>query len=90
MKAIGLRGDGAPHLCLHSATKEKRFGKPCTDRLAAYHIGTCPMVTVLGVLAALAFGFVFGRIWQIRRDELERDFALPPVAHIPQRSDAGQ
>jgi len=48
------------------------------------------MVTGLGILAALAFGFLFGRIWQIRRDELERDFALPPVARIPQRSDAGQ
>jgi hypothetical protein len=41
------------------------------------------MLTVLGILAALAFGFVFGRIWQIRRDELERSFALPPVARIP-------
>jgi hypothetical protein len=29
------------------------------------------MITVLGVLASLAFGFLFGRIWQIRRDELE-------------------
>jgi hypothetical protein len=48
------------------------------------------MLTVLGLLAALAFGFVFGGIWQIRRDELERDFALPPVARIPQRRDAGR
>ena len=41
------------------------------------------MVTVLGILAACAFGFVVGRIWQIRCDELERraGFALPPVAH---------
>ena len=43
------------------------------------------MLTVLGVLAALAFGFVFGRVWQIRRDELERDFALPTTAQIPER-----
>ena len=28
--------------------------------------------TVLGILAALTFGFVVGRIWQIRCDELER------------------
>ena len=46
------------------------------------------MLTVLGVLASLAFGFLFGRIWQIRRDELERDFGLPTVARIPQRTDA--
>ena len=44
------------------------------------------MVTVLGILAALAFRFVIGRIWQIRCDELERraGFAVPPVALIPQ------
>jgi len=48
------------------------------------------MLTVLEVLAALAFGFVFGRIWQIRRDELERDFGLPTVARIPQRTDTGR
>ena len=48
------------------------------------------MLTALGVLASLAFGFLFGRIWQIRRDELERDFGLPTVARIPQRTDAGR
>jgi hypothetical protein len=44
------------------------------------------MVTILGILAALAFGFVIGRIWQIRCDELEwrAGFGLPPVARIPQ------
>jgi hypothetical protein len=48
------------------------------------------MVTVLGILAALAFGFVIGRIWQIRCDELERraGFPLPPVARIPQPTNA--
>jgi hypothetical protein len=48
------------------------------------------MVTVLGILAALAFGFLAGRIWQIRFDELERraGFAVPPVARIPQPRDA--
>jgi hypothetical protein len=49
------------------------------------------MVTVLGILAALAFGFLAGRIWQIRFDELERraGLAVPPVARIPQPRDAG-
>jgi hypothetical protein len=48
------------------------------------------MVTFLGILAALAFGFVVGRIWQIRCDELQRrvGFALPPVARIPQPTNA--
>jgi hypothetical protein len=46
--------------------------------------------TVLGILAALTFGFVVGRIWQIRCDELGRraGFALPPVARIPQPTNA--
>jgi hypothetical protein len=36
-------------------------------------------------LAALGLGFVVGRIYQIRRDELERrdGLALPPTARIP-------
>jgi hypothetical protein len=48
------------------------------------------MVTVWGILAALAFGFVIGRIWQTRCDELERraGFAVPPVARIPQPTNA--
>jgi hypothetical protein len=48
------------------------------------------MVLALGILAALAFGFVVGRIWQIRCDELERrsGFSLPPVARIPQPTNA--
>ena len=46
------------------------------------------MVMTLGILAALVFGFLSGRVWQIRRDELERSFALPPVARIPQGRDA--
>jgi hypothetical protein len=48
------------------------------------------MVLALGILAALAFGFVVGRIWQIRCDELERrsGFSLPPVARIPQPTHA--
>jgi hypothetical protein len=48
------------------------------------------MLTGLGISAALALGFLFGRVWQIRRNELERSFALPTIARIPKRSDAGQ
>jgi len=32
------------------------------------------------VALALALGFVLGRLYQIRRGELERDVALPPTA----------
>lgn len=44
------------------------------------------MIMALAILAALVFGFLMGRVWQIRCDELERraGFALPPVAHIAQ------
>jgi hypothetical protein len=39
------------------------------------------------ILAALALGFVIGRIWQIRRDELDRrNFKVPPVERIPSPS----
>jgi hypothetical protein len=42
-------------------------------------------VMVFETLAALALGFVIGRIWQIRHDEVERrsSFTLPTVARIP-------
>jgi len=38
------------------------------------------------ISVALALGFVLGRIYQIRHDELERRdaFALPHTARIPQ------
>ena len=44
------------------------------------------LVMIFSILVALALGFVFGRIYQIRRDELERrdGFTLPPTARIPQ------
>jgi hypothetical protein len=44
------------------------------------------LVMIFNILVALALGFVFGRIYQIRRDELEsRDgFTLPRTAHSPQ------
>jgi len=42
-------------------------------------------VMVFEILAALTLGFVIGRIWQIRRDEVERrsGFTVPTVARIP-------
>jgi hypothetical protein len=41
-------------------------------------------VTIIQILAALALGFVIGRIWQMRRDELDRrNCKVPPVARIP-------
>ena len=43
------------------------------------------MLVLLMVFAtALALGFTAGRIYQIRSDELEWGFALPPTARIPQ------
>jgi hypothetical protein len=41
-------------------------------------------VTVLEILAPFAFGFIVGRIWQIRRDELDRrNYKVPPVVRVP-------
>jgi hypothetical protein len=41
------------------------------------------VVIAFEILAALAVGFVIGRIWQIRRDELDRrNLKVPPVARI--------
>ena len=42
------------------------------------------LVMVFAISVALAFGFIIGRIYQIRHDELERGFTLPPTARIPQ------
>ena len=42
------------------------------------------LVMIFSILVALALGFVLGRIYQIRRDELERRVTLPPTARIPQ------
>jgi hypothetical protein len=43
------------------------------------------MIVGFVILAALAFGFVIGRIWQIRSDESLRraSFPMPSVARIP-------
>jgi hypothetical protein len=45
---------------------------------------TLVLVMTFNILVALALGFVFGRVYQIRRDELERGFTLPPTSRIPQ------
>ena len=43
------------------------------------------LVMAFNTFVALALGFVLGRIYQIRSDELKRrdGFALPPTARIP-------
>ena len=41
------------------------------------------LVMVFNISVALALGFIIGRIYQIRRDELERRVELPPVANVP-------
>ncbi len=43
------------------------------------------LMTVFEISLAMAIGFVVGRIYQIRHDELERreSFTLPPTASIP-------
>jgi hypothetical protein len=42
------------------------------------------LVMVFAISVALALGFTVGRIYQIRSDELDRGFTLPPTARIPQ------
>jgi hypothetical protein len=45
------------------------------------------LVMVFQISVAMAFGFVLGRIWQIRCDLEEQragGFTVPPVARIPQ------
>ena len=42
------------------------------------------LVMAFNISVALALGFVVGRIYQIRRYEVERGFTLPPTARIPQ------
>jgi hypothetical protein len=39
------------------------------------------LVMVFNISVAFALGFVVGRIYQIRRDELERRVDPPPVAY---------
>jgi hypothetical protein len=48
------------------------------------------LVMVFAILAALVLGFLCGRIWQIRSDELQRraSFTPPSVARIPLPRDA--
>jgi hypothetical protein len=51
---------------------------------------TVTLVMVCAILAALVLGFLCGRIWQIRCDELRRraNLTLPTVARIPRPRDA--
>jgi hypothetical protein len=46
---------------------------------------TFVLLTAFEISLALALGFVLGRIYQMRSDELERPdgFALPSTARIP-------
>ena len=39
---------------------------------------TVTLVMVLAILAVLALGFLCGRIWQIRYDELQRRGGITP------------
>jgi hypothetical protein len=45
---------------------------------------TLVLVMAFNISVALALGFVFGRIYQIRSDELGRRVEPPPVARTPQ------
>jgi hypothetical protein len=45
---------------------------------------TLVLVVAFNISVALVLGFVFGRIYQIRSDELGRRVEPPPVARIPQ------
>jgi len=46
-----------------------------------------PLVMVSAILAALVLGFLCGRIWQIRCDELRAGITPPRVARIPHPKD---
>jgi hypothetical protein len=59
------------------------LGQPSGNRLAKEIPMTLILLMVFEIGIALALGFVVGRIYQIRRYELERGFTLPPAAHIP-------
>ena len=44
---------------------------------------TLVLVMAFNILAALGLGFVLGRLYQIRSDELERRAELPRTTYIP-------
>jgi len=46
---------------------------------------TLVLVMALNISVALGLGFVLGRIYQIRRYELEQRVEPPPTAYIPPR-----
>jgi hypothetical protein len=41
------------------------------------------LVMAFNILVALALGFVLGRIYQIRCNELDRRVEPPPVVYVP-------
>ena len=47
------------------------------------HAVTLVLLMVFVISVAMAVGFILGRIYQIRRDELARRVASPPGAHVP-------
>jgi hypothetical protein len=69
-------------LCQHRRVKRI---DPVTFARATYSLDLT-LVMVFQISAAIAIGFVLGRIWQIRCDlEDQRDvgFTAPPIARIP-------
>jgi hypothetical protein len=69
--------------------KSPRKNGPVTFAQATYrhsperNMPMLVLVMVFNILVALALVFVFGRIYQIRRDELARRVEPPPVAYVP-------
>jgi hypothetical protein len=63
------------------------FGQPRAIGLERKMPMALVLVMTFNISVALALGFVFGRIYQIRRYMLERSdgFALLPTASIPRR-----
>ncbi len=88
MRGAWPRTSSVPNPQFERVAKE-RFGNPFATRLGGARLEggnpmTLTMLAGFNAVVALALGFVLGRIWQIRRYELEqRGFATPPVARIP-------
>jgi hypothetical protein len=81
-----LRCRSGPPLLTKSLAKNDTvtlLGQPSSNRLAKEIRMTLILLMVFEIGIALALGFVVGRIYQIRRYELQRGFTLPPAAHIP-------
>jgi ABC-type dipeptide/oligopeptide/nickel transport system permease component len=82
----------APNVTVIGDLTKKRFGNSLCGKLTAYfqEVPMTAMAIGFAILAALALGFVIGRIWQIRSDESLRraSFPMPSVARIPCPRDA--